>query len=107
MVRFDDYVHDTLMRDLVGHDHRPASFLIYVWLATEEQRGKGGISISYRELAEKVGISKSSAQAHRLAASTEASLCAARQRNGETRVQDANALESRLPPEWALTNLNK
>jgi hypothetical protein len=63
MIRFDDYVHDTLMRDLVGHDRRPASFLIYVWLVAEEQRRKGAVSISYNELAENIGISKSSAQA--------------------------------------------
>jgi DNA-binding transcriptional ArsR family regulator len=63
MVRFDDYVLDTLMRDLVGHDRRPAAFLAYMWLVGEEQRRKGEVSISYSELAENIGISKSSAQA--------------------------------------------
>lgn len=29
MIPLDDYVVDTLMRDLVGHDHRPVSFLVY------------------------------------------------------------------------------
>jgi hypothetical protein len=59
---FDDYITDVLMRDLVGHDRRPASFLVYLWLAAEQTRHKGAVEISYQELAESVGISKSSAQ---------------------------------------------
>jgi len=59
----DDYVTGVLMRDLVGHDRRPASFLVYLWLAAEQQRRATAISISYQELAESIGISKSSAQA--------------------------------------------
>ena len=60
---FDDYVIDALMRDLVGHDRKPASFLIYLWLAAEQARGKVEVCVSYQELAESVGVSKSSAQA--------------------------------------------
>ena len=60
--QFDDYVTDVLMRDLVGHDRRPASFLVYLWLAAEQQRRAAPVSISYQELAESIGISKSSAQ---------------------------------------------
>jgi hypothetical protein len=62
MPAIDDYVIDTLMRDLVGHDHRPASFLVYLWLSVEQARRKGEIEISYQQLAESIGISKSSAQ---------------------------------------------
>jgi transcription initiation factor IIE alpha subunit len=62
MLRVEAYVLDTLMRDLVGHDRRPASFLVYLWLVGEEQRRKSAVSISYSELAENIGISKSSAQ---------------------------------------------
>ncbi len=58
----DDYVTDILMRDLVGHDRRPASFLVYLWLTAEQQRRAEPVSISYQELAESIGISKSSAQ---------------------------------------------
>jgi hypothetical protein len=58
----DDYVTDVLMRDLVGHDRSPASFLVYLWLAAEQQRRAAPVSISYQELAESIGISKSSAQ---------------------------------------------
>ena len=62
MLEFDDYVIDTLMRDLVGHDHRPASFLVYLWLSAEHSRRDAAVQISYQEMAESVGISKSSAQ---------------------------------------------
>jgi aryl-alcohol dehydrogenase-like predicted oxidoreductase len=51
------------MRDLVGHDKRPVSFLVYVWLAAEEQSRNAAVQISYRELAESIGVSKSAAQA--------------------------------------------
>ena len=60
MLTFDNYVTDALMRDLVGHDKRPASFLVYLWLAAEQQRRASDVQISYQELAESIGISKSS-----------------------------------------------
>jgi len=62
MATFDDYVTDALMRDLVGHDKRPVSFLVYLWLASEEQRLGAAVQISYQDLAESIGVSKSSAQ---------------------------------------------
>jgi predicted transcriptional regulator len=62
MPLLDDYITDVLMRDLVGHDHKPASFLVYLWLAAEQARTKQEIRVSYQEVAEAVGISKSSAQ---------------------------------------------
>src|ERR1700691_201257 len=63
MVAIDDYVTDVLIRDLVGHDRRPVSFLVYLWLAAGEARRDGVVQISYQELAESIGVSKSSAQA--------------------------------------------
>jgi hypothetical protein len=62
MIAVDEYVMDVLLRDLVGHDRRPVCFLAYLWLTAEEQRRKGFVEISYRELAESLGVSKSSAQ---------------------------------------------
>jgi hypothetical protein len=62
MVMFDEYVLDSLMRDLVGHDRRPVSYLVYLWLAAEQQRQKKPVTISYGDLAESMGVSKSSAQ---------------------------------------------
>ena len=63
MVSVDDYVVDVLMRDLVGHDHRPVSFLVYLWLSMEQRRSSQPVRISYQDLAESIGVSKSSAQA--------------------------------------------
>jgi hypothetical protein len=60
--QIDSYVTDILMRDLVGHDKRPVSFLVYLWIAAEQQRRNAPVQISYQELAESIGISKSSAQ---------------------------------------------
>ncbi len=59
----DDYVVDVLMRDLVGHDRRPASYLVYLWLTAEQAHRKGPVLVSYQEMSESIGISKSSAQA--------------------------------------------
>jgi hypothetical protein len=63
MIKLDEYVLDSLMRDLVGHDRRPVCFLVYLWLAAEQQRRKSAVNISYSDLAESIGVSKSSAQA--------------------------------------------
>jgi hypothetical protein len=62
MPTVDDYVIDVLMRDLVGHDRRPVSFLVYLWLMAEQRRRRGMVQISYQELAESIGVSKSAAQ---------------------------------------------
>jgi hypothetical protein len=51
------------MRDLVGHDRKPVSFLVYLWLAAEQAKTRTGVQASYQHVAESVGISKSSAQA--------------------------------------------
>lgn len=58
----DDYLTDVLMRDLVGHDKRPASFLVYLWLFAEQQKQNAAVAISYQQLAESIGVSKSAAQ---------------------------------------------
>ena len=63
MLNLDEYVVDVLMRDLVGHDRRPASFFVYLWLTSEQAHRQGAVQVSYQELAESVGLSKSSAQA--------------------------------------------
>jgi len=62
MATIDAYVTDVLLRDLVGHDRRPVSFLVYLWLTAEQQRRGAAVQISYSELAESVGVSKSAAQ---------------------------------------------
>jgi hypothetical protein len=63
MPAIDDYVTDVLMRDLVGHDRRPVSFLVYLWLAAAQARSGKAVQVSFQELAESIGVSKSAAQA--------------------------------------------
>ena len=62
MIAIDDYVIDVLMRDLVGHDRRVVSFLVYLWFTGEQRKGPV-VEASYRQIAESIGVSKSSAQA--------------------------------------------
>jgi hypothetical protein len=62
MPTVDDYVIDVLMRDLVGHDRRPVSFLVYLWMMAEHRRRRADVRVSYQELAESIGVSKSAAQ---------------------------------------------
>jgi hypothetical protein len=62
MPTIDDYILDTLMRDLVGHDHRPAAYLVYLWLYGEQQRRLDPLRISFQGLAESTGLSRSAAQ---------------------------------------------
>lgn len=56
----DDYVFDTLMRDLVGHDRRPGAFLIYLALASQAARGRR--SWSHVQLAASTGLAKRTVQ---------------------------------------------
>jgi hypothetical protein len=62
-ITLDSYVVRTLLRDLVGHDRRPAAFLVYLWLAAEAQRCDGAVAVSYASLAEETGLSRSAVQA--------------------------------------------
>lgn len=77
MLKLDPYITSVLLRDLVGHDRRFASFLVYLWFTAEQQeqaqqeqarqskappRRPAAVTVSYQELAESIGISKSSAQ---------------------------------------------
>ena len=62
-VQLDPYLTGVLMRDLVGHDRRSAAFLVYLWFSAEQQnQAHNSVSISYQDLAESIGISKSAAQ---------------------------------------------
>jgi hypothetical protein len=59
----DDYVFDILMRDIVGHDQKPAAYLAYLYLYSQAGRVKWKpVPISLRALAEATGLSKSAVQ---------------------------------------------
>lgn len=61
-ILLDDYVIETLMPDLVGHDHHPSAFLLY--LALWRLTGGGGhpAVASLRQLAEETGLSRRAVQ---------------------------------------------
>lgn len=61
--RLDEYVIDVLLRDLVGHDHSPSAFVVYLflWRRTLGQRRKWE-RLSHREIGQETGLSKSAVQ---------------------------------------------
>ena len=66
MERFnlDPYVVDVLMPDLVGHDRRPATFLVYLFLLRQSAKSRRDVvSVSLQTIATKTGLSKSTVQA--------------------------------------------
>jgi hypothetical protein len=63
-MKIDPYVIETLMRDLTGHDHSPAAFIVYLFLfsRTIAVRAKA-LRISHQGIADETGLSKSAVQA--------------------------------------------
>jgi hypothetical protein len=56
----DDYIIETLMRDLCGHDRQPSAFLVYLFLYGQASGGE--VRIALRDIAESTGLSKRSVQ---------------------------------------------
>jgi DNA-binding MarR family transcriptional regulator len=63
-IAIDDYVLDTLLRDLIGHDKSPSAFAVYLYL-WRRARGAGEWSakVSHKGIADDTGLSKSAVQA--------------------------------------------
>jgi hypothetical protein len=62
-IPIDDYVLDVLMRDLIGHDQKPAAYLVYLHLYSQATRKKWKpVVASLRTIAEATGLSKSAIQ---------------------------------------------
>ena len=59
-IELDRYVVETLMPDLVGHDRRPSSFLVYLAIVTAAVGGTA--AFSHAELAERTGLSRRAVQ---------------------------------------------
>jgi DNA-binding MarR family transcriptional regulator len=59
----DDYVIETLMRDLVSHDKKPSAFIVYLylWRRTLGQ-SRASVHQSHQQLADATGLSKSAVQ---------------------------------------------
>jgi hypothetical protein len=62
-VALDDYVVETLMADLIGHDRAPSAFLVYVKLWHDSGGPGRRRQASLSTLAVETGLSKSSVQA--------------------------------------------
>ena len=62
-IELDAYVIDTLMADLVGHDHQPSAFLVYLFL-WRRTHGEGvqEAAVSLREIADGTGLSRRGVQ---------------------------------------------
>ena len=59
----DTYVIDVLMPDLVGHDRRPATFVVYLFLLRQAAKARRDtVSVSLQTIAAKTGLSKSTVQ---------------------------------------------
>ena len=57
----DTYVVDTLMPDLVLHDHQPSAFLVYLHLSRRAP-GRTAVAASHQQVADATGLSKSAVQ---------------------------------------------
>jgi hypothetical protein len=62
-VPIDEYVLDSLMPDLVGHDRQPSAFLVYLnlWRLTHGN-GQGTAHVALQDIAEATGLSKRAVQ---------------------------------------------
>ena len=61
--RIDSYVVDTLMPDLVLHDHQPSAFLVYLQLWYRSRNASARVRLSHQDMAQATGLSKSAVQA--------------------------------------------
>jgi transcription initiation factor IIE alpha subunit len=62
-IAVDEYVVDTLMADLVGHDRQPSAFLVYLTLLRRTTAaGKTTVRLPLMDLAEATGLSKRTVQ---------------------------------------------
>lgn len=60
----DPHVIDALMPDLVGHDRRPASFVVYLYLLRRAAESPGAtVRASHQTIAAGTGLSRSAVQA--------------------------------------------
>ena len=62
-VAIDNYVLDTLLPDLVGHDRRPSAFLVYLYLLRASTQARNdGVVASLQTIAVRTGLSKAAVQ---------------------------------------------
>ena len=63
LARFDAYLLDSLMPDLVGHDRQPSAFIVYLYMAHRVTRARTrAIAVSLQSIAADTGLSKTAVQ---------------------------------------------
>jgi DNA-binding MarR family transcriptional regulator len=62
-IRFDSYVVENLMPDLVGHDKKPSAFVVYLYLCGRLSYSRSRrVQVSLQTIADDTGLSKSAVQ---------------------------------------------
>lgn len=62
-INVDSYVLDCLLPDLVGHDRRLSSFIVYLYLYRHASRDSNwSVRLSHQSIAAGTGLSRSAAQ---------------------------------------------
>lgn len=62
-ITLDSYVLDCLLPDLVGHDRRLASFIVYLYLFRQASQQAGwSVRMSHQSIATGTGLSRSAVQ---------------------------------------------
>ena len=63
MLHIDEYILDTLMVDLIGHDRQPSAYLVYLFLWRQTHgRRESTTRVALQDIAEQTGLSKRSVQ---------------------------------------------
>ena len=61
---YDAYIFDSLLPDIIGHDRRPAAFVIYLVLYRRAARSPHwSVRLSHQAIADATGFSRSAVQA--------------------------------------------
>lgn len=62
-ITLDAYLFDALLPDIVGHDRRPSSFIVYLHLYRHASQQSGwGVRVSHQSIADATGLSRSAVQ---------------------------------------------
>jgi|SRR6185295_13495068 len=62
IIPLDSMVIDALMPDLIGHDRRPAAFVVYLCLLRRGVEQNWAVRLSHQSIADATGLSRSAVQ---------------------------------------------
>lgn len=63
-ISLDAHLFDGLLPDIVGHDRRPSSFIVYLHLYRHaSQQANWSVRLSHQSIADATGLSRSAVQA--------------------------------------------